>query len=57
MDGPTLRVVPLGRMSGGLMAREARAINPDRTDANAPLIRPISRRRLAKVRRFDQNII
>ncbi len=57
MDGPTLRVVPLGRMSGGLMAREARAINPDRTDANAPLIRPISRCRLAKVRRFDQNII
>ena len=32
-------------MSGGLMGREARPNNPDRTDANAPLIRPIRRTR------------
>jgi len=32
---------PSARLSGGLMGREARPINPDRTGANAPLIRPV----------------
>ncbi len=38
---PPLRGATIGPDARWVDGREARPINPDRTDANAPLIRPI----------------
>ncbi len=38
---PPLRGATIGPDARWVEGREARPINPDRTDANAPLIRPV----------------